>query len=603
MKSWLLVFCLVILFTVCCVADTESRSAEHVSQFVKDFKERNKGIVETAKDYLSMSEKSIIDAFNQVSTADNKRKNLISGKSSDIGSSVADQEKESPKGFWYGLATVVRTIPMVKDFFSSPPTREELKAKIEEEAEMDAIHTARMMKQHKQAREAARIRLQEKWSQKKEQKLVSRDDDQPLCNLGREEKSLQTINSCSTYRECVPLMFSSPDVPMDTPAEVFVGNTSVEVTQLRCGSFPVSFLDDYDASKCFITAIACNSTTPIGECPVEVRCEEPSPIVFSFDGRYAFSGQTDVLYCNDVEVEDMSEYINKTLPDECEVRSVLSAINGTCYRINTTESVQVTEFSCSSMCYRNINETHCRCPADYTGTYCENTQNVTCQAFLVSPLPDCFVRGEDNLLVYDKPCLFADSLTEATITMLWNVSCKFDWTLRGNTADDGFTYWLNTPDLKLSAEPNWTVSLEAFQFSTFVNPISLESRTKLSLENLAGKEPVTLRIKPTEEYVVGGRLYTELSFAVNHTPPGFTSGVLRRFFLDEVSGGFGGGNGKNLIIKEGLSPGEIAIIIIASIVAVAIIAGIVRYFYERWKEAKIHEEEVAERNNKKQKKD
>jgi len=603
MKSWLIIIYVVILCVQCCVVNGEEeeeyKTHENVAQFAKDISERTKGLTENARDFFLVNEKAIIEAFNKVSERENRRENFfsLSKKASN------PQKEEKPHGFWYSFASSLQSISLIKEYLTPRPTREQLKAKIEEEAELDAIRTARVMKLNKQAREQARLRIQSKTHKNTGKSAISRDEPESMCNLGRAEKTASLINSCSTVRQCLPWKFNSSEVTLDTPAIDLLNNTNIEVTEMRCSSIPVSFLEDYNATNCYVRAIGCNESTPIGECPVEILCEQPSFLAFGIDdGRYAFGGVTDVIYCDGVAVDDPMEYADKDLPAGCEVRRFPSATNGTCYSINTTDMVQVNQFSCVFQCPKMINETQCICPADFTGVNCETQQNITCKAFLDSPLPNCFTKGDEDLLIFDKPCLFSSKLKDKRIEMRWNISCKFaSVELRNNNRNDGFTYWVDTPDLKLSSEQDWAVSLEAFQFSSFVYPISVQSSTKMTRENIAGKELMTLSITPSKEYVVGGRVYVELGFEGNKTPHGYSGGVIRRFFLDETDGGFNGGSGKTVTITDGLSPGEVAIIIVATVVGVVIIAAIVRHFYERWKEAKIQDEEAGENKNKKKK--
>jgi len=424
------------------------------------------------------------------------------------------------------------------------------------------------------------------------------DENESLCNLGRVEKSNRILNSCGTNRSCRVSNFeTSGSETLDTPAVEFLNNPNVDITHMRCDKFPVDIRADFNTSSCHITAIGCNDTVALRDCPVEIICDDNITAFGIDDGRFGFKGTTDTIYCNGVPVDDPEEYVNKTLPDECEVRTSLGQVNGTCTTINATAEVTIQQLPCALSCFSIVRDAYCACPLDYTGTYCDDLQNITCNAYLVTPLPHCVTNGDDNLLVYDRPCMVEDKLEGTTIEMNWNISCKFRSAAIRNITEDSnnFTYWLDTPDLKLSNKPNWTVTLEAFQFSSFIGPISLQNSVNLTYENLAGLKNVTFSLTPDAKHIVGGRVYVELGFQGNQTPPGFSGKVMRRFFFDDAKGGYDGGTGKSHLFKETLGTGEVAIIVIASIVAFAIIAGIIRCMYERWKEEKTADEEVGER--------
>ena len=47
-----------------------------------------------------------------------------------VSSNDDDDDEGYKKGFWYGFATALRTIPLIKDYLSPRLTREELKIKI-----------------------------------------------------------------------------------------------------------------------------------------------------------------------------------------------------------------------------------------------------------------------------------------------------------------------------------------------------------------------------------------------------------------------------------------------------------------------------------------
>ena len=608
-RSWRLALCAALVCTLSCLASAGPKTREHFSQLTKDLTERSEVVAQKEKALFTMGEKAIIEAFNKVA----EREDRLESRPSDREKNKELQQdvEGNSQGFFYGMATVLRMIPTIREYFAPRPTLEELEKRIKEEAEVDALRTARILKQTELKKEAARIKISNALKAQRMAKHGLREDeepeepqDEPVCHLGRETKTARTINSCSTRRTCRAWKFNSTlNVTVQTPAIDVVNNTEIELTHMLCDNLPVSFLDDYNSTKCYVRAIGCSNSTPIGDCPIEVLCESPSYLAFGMnDGRYAFGGTTDVIYCNGTAVEDPTIFDNRTLPAECEVKRIPGPTNGTCYTINATGRVSVQSVSCFLYCFRIVNETQCVCPADYTGVNCEQQQNITCTGYLVSPLPKCITGGEQDHLVYDKPCLIYKDLSDTTIEMNWNISCKFSSeSLRGVSRPDGFDYWLDTPDLRLSAEPNWTVTLESFQFSSFKEPIGAGAATKMTRKHLTGEEVMTLKFKTDKAHIVGGRAYVELGFETNFTPPGIRGGVMRRFFLDDSAGGYKGGSGKDHILADGLGAGEISIIVVVTVVGIAVIAGIGRCLYERWMEEKVSDEEVGEGQNKSKK--
>jgi len=603
-KVFLFIFLLVCLTS----GSGNDKQKGYISQLFDSFIERNKAIIQGGKEIMTLNEKAITEAFNQVIEDEEKRKEFIP---------VNRDNGEKSNGFFYGFATVMNTLPKIKAYFSPKKTHEDIVAKVKREADLDAFHTARVIRIGQEAREAgirkvlesrARKQQQLQEQQQKQQSgsiLRDKNDNETVCHFGREEKVSSLINTCSTRRECrISKIQSSGLETLDSPSIVFVDNHDVNITEITCNKLPVNFEDDYNASNCHVTAINCSDDTPIRDCPVEIICYDPI-VVFGLDGRYGFRGSNDVIYCNGVAVDDPTEYSNKTLPDECEVKTLPGSVNGTCYTINATDLVTVLPIPCVLSCLSTISQLQCVCPDDYTGVNCEEQQNITCTGYLVSPLPKCVTGAKDNLLVYDRPCLVYDNLERKRIQTNWNISCKFSsLTLRNRTGDDGFKYWLNTPDLKLSKEPDWVVGMEAFQFSSFISPISISDTKQMKHDNIVGKEVMSFSITPDDKHIVGGRVYVELGFDSNHTPAGIKNRVLRRFFLDDSKGGYDGGQGEARHYKEGLGKGEIAIIIIASIVVFAIIVGAIRLIYERRKEEKVADAEAnsnTKKNNNKKK--
>jgi len=599
MRSWLAV-CVAVVSALCCLVSAGKGAGEQFTRLANELTERNKGFFESGKTLFTMNEKAIVEAFNKVSEQESRRERMLSSSRWNTKGTlrVMDEAEDAPQGFFYGIAQALRMIPLMKEYLAPKLTREEKLARIQEDAAMDALRTRNIIKRNNEAREQARIRIMNAQNKQQQSGLTTREDDEEaICNKGRMERSVRLINACNTTRTCRVSKFNDTNVTLDTLAFDLVNNTDVEVTQMICDGLPVTFLDDYNASKCFIRAVDCDNETAIKNCPVEIICEVPSFLAFGMnDGRYAFGGTNDVIFCNGTAVEDPTVFANKTLPEECEVKRFPSSTNGTCYTINGTGLVTVFSSLCAISCVKLISEQQCTCPVDYTGIHCEEKENVTCQAYLVSPVPKCIVNAEDDLLVYDRPCFVYNGLEGKTIEMSWNISCKFESSsLRNNTRRDNFTYWLNTPDLRITEEPNWVVSLEAFQFSSFQEPLSLHGSTKMTRDNIVGAEVMNLKIRPDAQHIVGGRVYVELSFEGNNTPPGMGGVAMRRFFFDDKSGGYKGGYGKTVYEADGLGAGEISIIVVGSVVGVAIIAGIVRCIYERWKEEKISDEEAGER--------
>lgn len=481
----------------------------------------------------------------------------------------------------HGLARALAVLPRLREVFLGrrhPQTS----------AATDAARVARI-KQRNQAARAAALR---ETAGDGAVPVVLADGHSNVCNHGSTTERTSLVNTCSEARVCRVVAFTTHgSETLSTEASAFLNNTNVDVTQLLCNGLPVDLVGEHGASGCRVQALGCTPSTPIQECSVEVVCDTPTHLAFGLgDGRFAYRCSTDTLVCNGTTVDDPAAFDNKPLPVECEVVSVPCNASQMCHSISTNESGTVAvsnTLPCSLRCVRLVNATRCVCPADYTGTNCQTHRSFSCTAYLVAPLPQCTAATKDDeLLVYDRPCLrYSGGLQDTALPMRWNVSCKFASVLSQVSAAatanlTNFSYWLDAPDLKLSAEPVWRVHLSAFRFDTRSSAWMTTANDTVTLTHahLLGTEPVLLTLTPSAGFVEGGRVYAELAFDHTAAPLGMAGAVLRRFFLDDVQGGYGGGDGGKRI-GAGLSTGEVAATVLGCIVGAVLLLALARYIY------------------------
>lgn len=456
-------------------------------------------------------------------------------------------------------------------------------------AATDAARVAHIKHRNQAARTAA---LRERGGAAGAVPVLLSDETPNICHHGTTTERTSLLNTCLEARVCRVAAFTTGgNETLSTEAGAFLNNTSVDVTQLVCSGLPVDLVGEHGASGCHVQALGCSPSTALHDCDVEVVCDTPTHLAFGLgDGRFAYRCSTDTLVCNGTAVDDPAAFDSKPLPAECAVASVPCNASRTCHSISVNESGTVVVDStlpCYLRCVRLVNASHCVCPADYTGTNCQTHRPVSCTAYLVAPLPQCTAATKDDeLLVYDRPCLrYSGGLQDSALAMRWNVSCKFASVLTQYSAAatanlTNFSYWLDAPDLKLSAEPVWRVRLSAFRFDTRSSAwmTAANDTVTLTLAHLLGTEPVRLTLTPTAGFVEGGRVYAELAFDHAAAPTGMAGAVLRRFFLDDAQGGFGGGDGGRRI-GAGLGTGEVAATVLGCIVGAALLLALGRYIY------------------------
>lgn len=488
---------------------------------------------------------------------------------------------ENQQDMMHGLARALTVLPKLKEVFL-------MRHHPQTSAATDAARVARI-KQRNQAARAAALR---ETAGDGALPVVLAGEQSGVCNHGNVTERASLLNTCSESRVCrVAAFTTSGSETLNTAASVFLNNTNVDVTQLVCNSLPVDLVREHGASGCHVRALGCSPSTALRNCDVEVVCDTPTHLAFGIgDGRFAYRCSTNVLVCNGTEVDDPATFDKQPLPAECEVVSAPCNASHMCYSISVNESGTVVVGStlpCSLRCLRFVNASRCVCPADYTGTNCETRRDVSCTAYIVEPLPQCTAATKDDeLLVYDRPCLrYSGRLQDTALPMRWNVSCKFASVLSrlgaAATANlTNFPYWLDAPNLKLSVEPVWTVCLSAFRFDTRSSMwlAAVNDTVTLTRAHLLGVEPVHLTLTPSAGFVEGGRVYAELAFDRAAAPPGMAGTVLRRFFLDDAQGGFGGGDGGRRI-GAGLGTGEVAATVLGCIVGAALVLALARYIY------------------------
>lgn len=524
---------------------------------------------------LANGVKALAHAFKDVS------------EENDVPPHLRTRDAEEEQDMMHSLARALAVLPKLREAVLG-------RRNVPRSAAADAARVARI----KQRNEAARMAALRETAASGEAdaapaSLLSDSVNNP-CKHGNKTERTSLLNTCSEARVCRVVAFTTTGTEtLSTPAEAFLNNTGVEVTQLVCSGLPVDLAAEHGASGCRVSALGCRAGTALHDCNVEVLCDTPTHLAFGLgDGRFAYRCSTDTLVCNGTAVDDPAAFDGAPLPAECAVARVPCNASGTCHSVsvNASGAVRVDgTLPCALRCVRLVNASHCVCPADYTGTNCETHRSVACTAYLVAPQPACTAATKDDeLLVYDRPCLrYSGGLQDTALHMRWNISCRFasaqlSSSLGGNTttAEDNFSYWLDTPELKLTAEPRWAVTLSAFRFDTrsSARMAAANSTVALTHAHLRGAEPVRVALTPTAGFVEGGRVYAELAFDRSAAPPGLAGAVLRRFFLDDAQGGFGGGDGGRRI-GAGLGSGEVAATVLGCIVGAALLLALARYVY------------------------
>ena len=537
------------------------------------------GIAQNGPAALAAKNEALLDAFNRIERRADSSSRIRRG-------TRAQREAEQPaQGFAHGVASVLYALPKLARFVSGQKRTHSAPS-----ADLDAARVALIKQRGKEARAALLRTVQAAAPQTA--RAAARRDNSTLCNAGVATESSQLLNTCGTNRVCRVTAFTttgSSSATITTAASVFLNNESFDITKMQCDGLPVDLVADHGASHCHVTKLGCSEDTALADCDVAVLCSEPEYLAFGLgDGIFAYRCSTDALVCNGTTVDNPAEYSGEVLPPNCSVQRAPCDAASMCFGLSVADENSTLQIDsalpCALSCVRTVNGTQCQCPADYTGTQCDEPVPIKCSAYLVAPLPSCITSAADNMLVYDKPCLVYDGLAGARLEMSWRISCQFADAQRvvSDSNSSNFTYWLDTPNLRLSSEPEWVARISAYQFTKLHSDsrAAVNSSTKLTRAQILGEEPVVLAITPSEQFVVGGRVYAELAFDSAAAPPGMEGAVLRRFHLDDRKGGFGGGDGGREI-GAGLGAGETAGTVVGCVVGVIIIAGIAWYLWKR----------------------